>query len=218
MAYVINSDKQAKRKTIISFIAQHPTVFIAIGLLIGLSIVIQVFSAEPCPAEWSLIQRVSVQIMKYFNNWGLPLGAMATFLLALAAIWNIWDTRFNLSQQDKRLRADKLVKWSKDTISSLTVPPKETNKTRLDRIKAFSDQLTVPKIEFMVIVSDAQILGGDVKVKTEIAIIRFLEYTNEIDDALAKAKAKEHIKVGELPPSLPVINALQELIKAAANI
>ena len=215
MLDTINKDIVNKYKSFKILIVRHPSVFILAGLFICVTIVIQILTNPSCLTELGFIRCIANQIYTYFKDWGILIGATATILLAWTAFWNISDTRFFRSEEDRKQRANRIVVWAKDTISALN-PPEDTGKDPVQRLNKYSDQLGIVTIEFTAIVADAQFLGGDIKAQTEKAVINFVRYTIAIDDALSLAKKGK--RPGPPPTTQRLIKELMELITVATKI
>jgi len=180
MKDLIGKDLSSKWHSFKTLVSQHPSVFILVGVLIFLSIIIQIFSASQCPQELSFINCIARQIVGYFKDWGLLIGAVATILLAWAAFWNISDARFFRAEMVRQRRVDKLATWAKEALTASRGPLRTTGEKPEDYFKKWLDKFTTVKIECLSIQGDAVLIGKDIQDKAEIAVGELIKYTDAI--------------------------------------
>ena len=87
------------------------TIFVAITL--GLAILIQIYKETNCFVGW---------VFNFIQQWAIVLAAAVTLLLALAAFWNISDTRHFQYVETITKSLDEVRSWAMDTKRALYLP------------------------------------------------------------------------------------------------
>ena len=65
---------------------------------------------------------VATLVFNFLNDWAIPLSASVTLLLAIAAFWNIRESRISRIQESRRLALERMRFWAEDSIAVLTKP------------------------------------------------------------------------------------------------
>lgn len=113
------------------------------------------------------------------GDWILIGSGGATFLLAIAAFWTIWQN-YKFKREDRRTQAlYRTRSWAEKAIQLLTIAsPTDLNKAN----EALKQNIQIIRAESLSALADAQVLGGEVKQKVQRAVHNFNNFTDKAEN------------------------------------
>jgi hypothetical protein len=136
--------------------------------------------------------------MEWLKEWALPLSAGATFLLALAAFWAIWQNH-NFRKEDRKREscarsANELRRWTEEALRLFYLPQNKKNKTIISQGLTDLIAIGVPMTAASIII------GPEFEGLTRRAIAALISYHSALDTP--KMKKEVAIEFGTAFSSL----------------
>jgi len=140
-----------------------------------LTIVSQSLKESPRPEWMPLQQFVSICFSQYFKDWGIPLSAAATFMLAWGAFWAISDERHHRLIEAQRPLKKEVRKWAQDALRVLARQDIIDSLTAVEYENIKSELLNVI-MDAVNAISLAVKIGGDTRESVQYGYERLCEF------------------------------------------